>query len=279
MYDYGMRNYDAALVRFFNIDRFTEKYVDASPYHYSANNPVAFRDIAGDSIRTYFYNKEGKRTNSIPSVVQKMFNEEFGISVGYNADTDMLYYTGDYNSDLSQSETATNSLVNALKDDNTGADSDKHGTIMFGYDMRGVKGGTVAGGQWDRTGGVYRNGLTQMDLADFDSKGLRNGLTYSSKLNPRAFNLARIFEHEFLGHQRLFIGGFGDGDEYNMGKVVQSVNLYARERKLPELLNYGGSIIFFGDTSTYQSKGDQRKAVKKMIDGTMANNLFVKTKK
>lgn len=210
-----------------------------------------------------------------------MFNEEFGIKVGYNADTNMLYYEGDYKSDLSQSESATSALVDALKDDNTGKDADKHGTIMFGNDLRGVKGGNVYGGQWDRTGGIYNRGVTQIDYGDFDSQGRLINETYSSALNPRAFNLARIFEHEYLGgHQKLMIGGFGDGGEFTMGKVVKASNLFARERGLPERLNYGfgTGIIFFGSTLEYGSESEQRKAVKSMVNGTTANNLFTKPK-
>jgi len=279
LYDYGWRQYDPAIGRFNKIDRFAEKYVDASPYHYSANNPVAFRDMAGDSIKTKFYDQDGKALKSIPSAIQKMFNNEFGIKVGYNAKTNMLYYAGEHDSELSQSESATNGLVDALKDTNTGKNDDKHGTLLFGYNMRGVKGGDVDGGQWNRTGGLYNKGVTQIDLADFDSQGKFKNMNYSSTLDPRAFNLARVFEHEYLGgHQKFMIGGFGDGNEYTMGKVVEATNLFARERNLPERLHYGNGIIFFGRTLQYGSQGEQRKAVKSMVNGTTANNLFVKPK-
>nr|WP_315203610.1 DUF6443 domain-containing protein [uncultured Flavobacterium sp.] len=50
VYDYGMRNYDSALGRFFNMDRFSEKYYDVNPYQYCVNNPLRFIDINGDSI-------------------------------------------------------------------------------------------------------------------------------------------------------------------------------------------------------------------------------------
>jgi len=146
VYSYGWRDYDPAIGRFNKIDRFAEKYVDASPYHFTANNPVAFREMAGDSIRTYFYDSRGKRSNSIPSEVQNMFKKEFVITVSYNSKTNMLYYEGTSDTELSQSESATNGLVSALKDENTGKNADEHGT--FGYNMRGVKGGDVDGGQW-----------------------------------------------------------------------------------------------------------------------------------
>ncbi|MFK7750390.1 MAG: RHS repeat domain-containing protein [Kordia sp.] len=48
--DYGNRNYEASLGRFITVDRFSQKYLDKSPYHYGANNPVLYVDKKGDSI-------------------------------------------------------------------------------------------------------------------------------------------------------------------------------------------------------------------------------------
>ena len=50
VYDYGRRNYDAAIGRFNKMDRFSEKYYNLTPYGYAGNNPVIFNDIQGDSI-------------------------------------------------------------------------------------------------------------------------------------------------------------------------------------------------------------------------------------
>ncbi|WP_291285493.1 DUF6443 domain-containing protein [Flavobacterium sp.] len=52
-YDYGNRNYDASIGRFHNMDRFSEKYLDNTLYHYTKNNPVFFIDVKGDSIAVY----------------------------------------------------------------------------------------------------------------------------------------------------------------------------------------------------------------------------------
>src|SRR5690606_3343203 len=114
---------------------------------------------------------------NVPDEVQKMFNTEFGIKVGYNSVTNMLYYLEEYKSKLSQSSTATNNLISALQDTNSGRSSDKYGTIIFGYNLRGVKRGSVDGGQWDRTGGLYNRGVTQIDIADFDDNGTINPAT------------------------------------------------------------------------------------------------------
>ena len=56
--DFGNRNYDPAIGRFFNIDKFANKYSFHSPYQYAANNPIIFNDIMGDSI--YIYPRNGK---------------------------------------------------------------------------------------------------------------------------------------------------------------------------------------------------------------------------
>ena len=49
-YDYGARQYDAALGRFTTTDRFAEKYYSMSSYQYGGNNPVGNIDVNGDSI-------------------------------------------------------------------------------------------------------------------------------------------------------------------------------------------------------------------------------------
>ena len=47
---YQWRDYDPAIARFNKIDRFAEKYYSSTPYHFADNNPIFFREIAGDSI-------------------------------------------------------------------------------------------------------------------------------------------------------------------------------------------------------------------------------------
>jgi len=49
-YDFGWRNYDAALGRWFGIDNLAEKYVSSSPYHYAGNNPILNYDIDGNEF-------------------------------------------------------------------------------------------------------------------------------------------------------------------------------------------------------------------------------------
>jgi RHS repeat-associated protein len=51
-YDYGARFYDPVVARWNVIDRFSEKYVNSSPYAYVLDNPIKSIDINGDTLVT-----------------------------------------------------------------------------------------------------------------------------------------------------------------------------------------------------------------------------------
>jgi len=164
-HDYGARNYDAALGRFMNMDRYAEKFESFSPYQYAANTPTLFIDKNGDYIYMYLFTrnkKTGKRSRQ---------------ELRYNADKGTFMYHGGKNNgkayagtnafvgsvtkalgDISSSGKTGKSLVNYLSNNsyglklrksNSGNHAGKNGSYAS-FDPTSRKGGLDVNGKNDR---------------------------------------------------------------------------------------------------------------------------------
>lgn len=269
-YTTHFRLLDPRIGRWLTVD--PKRNPNESVYSSMSNNPIYHNDKLGDSIKTRFTDIDKKLLNSVPNVVQKMFNTEYGVKVGYNSKTEMLYYDGEINTSEQVSPTAKRTLVDALKESNPKAIKG-FGQLHFGYNIDTPNGSP--GGIW-LGGSVRASGNAWIDLADFSKDGGIKGMKYQN-VPLRAYNIGRVFEHEWMGH---ILEGLGDNsmfdrDEINPGAVEsQLMNNLRREMGLPVIrINYSNDYslrgaIFFGDSNLNdkQAKETAKSYFKRMED-------------
>jgi len=89
--EYGVRNYDATLGRWINIDLLSEKYYEHTPYSYVGSNPIIRTDPIGldwytDADGNLQYNSDLNKDNAseILTKGQNYYNSSFHISVKNN---------------------------------------------------------------------------------------------------------------------------------------------------------------------------------------------------
>ncbi|WP_159288372.1 RHS repeat domain-containing protein [Tenacibaculum maritimum] len=246
-YAYQWRDYDPAIARFNKIDRFAEKYMKNSPYSFTANNPIYFREIAGDSIDvSRALAQDRKALTKVVKDLQTKTGLTFTLKKGklvYKKDADgNAIVSKDADGNSIGSESARNLVTGAL-------DNSKTVNLSFGKLENGNVG--VAG----------TSSVDGMEHIVLDPSNIDKMISGSSKgLNNTTFGFAMSFMHE-IDHTSIGVSKTGHGAESTTfgltGTVVDNMNKIRRElgssygqrTSYSALKTYSGNFIPFSTSS------------------------------
>lgn len=228
--DYGARNYDAALGRFFNQDRFATKYFSLSPYQYAANDPIRNIDVNGDSINvSNLITQNGK------------LNTE-GLYVLFNMVSDLSDATG-----LNFSVNGSGNLVSDGK-----INKDKNGNQIGSKSARKYVNGLIGSTRDinvtnDNSKSTQGGGIGSVNI---NSDQIDNNIAsmQSAGLGELAFGYGMSFLHESMHtatgtlvmnpSATTAIGDPPPTTPNAQGPTVTNVNVFRNELGLPERSHY-----------------------------------------
>ncbi len=129
--------------------------------------------------------------------------------------------------DYKVSKSAKEIILNALQDETTGrAAIKKYGETYFGYRDFGALGPALN----TEEGATQGFAKAYIRLEHFDVNGANSIMRDYSNLDAlgisrRVYNMARVYEHEWIGH---VLNKTGDGGDNTPGKTVTIVNEFQK---------------------------------------------------
>lgn len=224
LYYYGARYYDPRVSLWISTDRFEEKYPNVTAYSFTANNPMKFLDINGDSLRIEdkklsllyisgnLYNQNGQKYDGKISGFMKKAVSALDVirkgTEGENMISELQSSTNNFIIKKGQSKfTAANNhkaYSNQFMNDPSVA-STKEVLIKAGIDLSGGSGGVIS---WNPNGSILAtlNGGTiseETDLAHemFHALDANRGL-----LDKRSYNGLERSEWQAVYRENILRG-------------------------------------------------------------------------
>ena len=224
LYYYGARYYDSRVSLWISTDRFEEKYPNVTAYSFTANNPMKFLDINGDSLRIEdkklsllyisgnLYNQNGQKYDGKISGFMKKAVSALDVirkgTEGENMISELQSSTNNFIIKKGQSKfTAANNhkaYSNQFMNDPSVA-STKEVLLKAGIDLSGGSGGVIS---WNPNGSILAtlNGGTiseETDLAHemFHALDANRGL-----LDKRSYNGLERSEWQAVYRENILRG-------------------------------------------------------------------------
>lgn len=159
MYDYGARNYDAALGRWMNMDPLAEMYPSKTPYHFVSNNPINRVDPKG--LTDYKVNGEIRTIDDghndvTMNVSQKEFNklekkfEKGGTS--YERYMNKMSVKNGFTTSESYADSETGGMGVSITQHKAGGDSYSDWSLSNSVSEKLAGGNDILGAALDATG-------------------------------------------------------------------------------------------------------------------------------
>ncbi|WP_282079680.1 DUF6443 domain-containing protein [Aquimarina algiphila] len=148
-YDYGARNYDASIGKWFNIDPLAEDYYSFSSYNYTLNDPIRNIDPDGRGVNDVIVNGENA------DKFTKQLNEGTSLSISRDEETGKLSATGEAKTG------ADRTLLAAINDDKitVNIDATKANQVEDGF----IVGGAFFGNTVNEDGTTTANQVVNPD--------------------------------------------------------------------------------------------------------------------